>query len=56
MKRYCDECKTRLPGKKGHGFVKHGYIVCGRKTIQKTIYTNEGARLMRVPTPAGCWK
>jgi len=54
MRRYCENCKTQLPGPKGHGFVtRSGKLVCGRTKQQRSIKTNHGMFLKYVKTP-GC--
>lgn len=52
MERYCDLCDTKLPGKKGHGFVtQDGRVTCGRSTVQKTVNRNGSPSLVSVPLP-----
>jgi hypothetical protein len=55
MPRLCTCCGTPLPGRKGHGWVKTGAVVCGRTEIQVTRVNAKGERfLARVPAPSGC--
>jgi hypothetical protein len=54
MERYCDFCETKLPGRKGHGFVTaEGRLSCGRSAVQKTINRGGSPSLVSVPLPCG---
>lgn len=59
MRRTCDECGTPLPGRKGHGLVIRGRLLCGRSKVEKSVRvatptaTDSGLRLRVVDTP-GC--
>lgn len=52
MKRRCDNCKTPLRGKKGHGFPVRGRLVCGQPyEKEKHPYAGCGLMAPRVHTP-----
>jgi len=55
--RVCDVCGTKLPGKKGHGFVSDDgkRVLCGREYVKKTVKGMNGSWfLMDVETPGCC--
>jgi hypothetical protein len=54
MIRRCDSCGLRLPGRRGHGFVRDGKLVCGKREREMSVLLSDGSlSLLVVPTP-GC--
>ena len=45
--RNCDGCNTPLPGKRGHGFVVNGQLLCGRRETDVTRVNSKGERVLR---------
>ena len=54
MQRVCDNCRTPLSGKKGHGFIIRGRLLCGRAKIEKTVYNSQGTASLKEVKVKGC--